>query len=135
MNISEPFIRRPIATVLLMVAVLLVGSVAYLQLPISALPEVNYPTIQVQTLYPGASAAVMASTVTGPLEKQLGQIPGLSQMTSTSSGGASVIVLQFVLSEDIDVAEQEVQAAINSANSYLPNGFAHAADLQQDQPR
>ena len=120
MNISEPFIRRPVATVLLMVAVLLVGSVAYLELPISALPEVNYPTIQVQTLYPGASAAVMASTVTGPLEKQLGQIPGLSQMASTSSGGASVIVLQFVLSEDIDVAEQEVQAAINSANAYLP---------------
>jgi multidrug efflux pump len=104
-----------------MVAVLLVGCVAYLQLPVSALPEVNYPTIQVQTLYPGASAAVMASTVTGPLEKQLGQIPGLSQMTSTSSGGASVIVLQFVLNEDIDVAEQEVQAALNSANAYLPN--------------
>jgi multidrug efflux pump len=104
-----------------MVAVLLVGCVAYLQLPVSALPEVNYPTIQIQTLYPGASAAVMASTVTGPLEKQLGQIPGLSQMTSTSSGGASVIVLQFVLNEDIDVAEQEVQAALNSADAYLPN--------------
>jgi len=121
MNISEPFIRRPVATVLLMVAVLLVGCIAYLELPISALPEVNYPTIQVQTLYPGASAAVMASTVTGPLEKQLGQIPGLSQMASTSSGGASVVVLQFVLAEDIDVAEQEVQAAINSAQAYLPN--------------
>ncbi len=106
-----------------MVAVLLVGCVAYLQLPVSALPEVNYPTIQVQTLYPGASAAVMASTVTGPLEKQLGQIPGLSQMASTSSGGASVIVLQFVLNEDIDVAEQEVQAALNSANAYLPNNL------------
>jgi len=123
MNISQPFIRRPVATVLLMVAVLLVGSVAYLELPISALPEVNYPTIQVQTLYPGASSAVMASTVTGPLEKQLGQIPGLSQMTSTSSGGASVIVLQFVLAEDIDVAEQEVQAAINSAQAYLPTNL------------
>jgi multidrug efflux pump len=121
MNFSRLFIIRPVATVLLMVAILLVGLVAYLQLPISALPEVNYPTIQVQTFYPGASPEVMASTVTEPLEKQFGQIPGLSQMTSTSSGGASVIVLQFTLREDIDVAEQEVQAAINSANSYLPN--------------
>ena len=120
MNISRPFITRPVATILLMVAILLVGIVAYRQLPISALPEVNYPTIQVQTLYPGASPEVMSSTVTGPLEKQLGQMQGLSQMTSTSSGGASVIVLQFDLSEDIDVAEQEVQAAINAANSYLP---------------
>ncbi|HWT64538.1 MAG TPA: efflux RND transporter permease subunit [Terracidiphilus sp.] len=121
MNISRPFIIRPVATVLLMVAILLVGLVAYLQLPISALPEVNYPTIQVQTFYPGASPDVMASTVTEPLEKQFGQIPGLSQMTSTSSGGASVVVLQFSLREDIDVAEQEVQAAINSATSYLPS--------------
>jgi multidrug efflux pump len=104
-----------------MAAILLVGAVAYLQLPVSALPEVNYPTIQVQTLYPGASAEVMASTVTGPLEKQFGQIQGLTQMTSTSSGGASVVVLQFALNIDIDVAEQEVQAAINSAQSYLPN--------------
>lgn len=120
MNLSRPFILRPVATILFMVAILLVGVVAYLQLPISALPEVNYPTIQVQTFYPGASPEVMSSTVTGPLEKQFGQIQGLTQMTSTSSGGASVIVLQFSLSEDIDVAEQEVQAAINSANSYLP---------------
>ncbi|ADV83445.1 efflux RND transporter permease subunit [Terriglobus saanensis] len=120
MNISRPFITRPVATILLMVAILLVGVVAYRQLPISALPEVNYPTIQVQTLYPGASPEVMSSTVTGPLEKQFGQMQGLSQMTSTSSGGASVIVLQFDLSEDIDVAEQEVQAAINASNSYLP---------------
>jgi multidrug efflux pump len=119
-NLSRPFIARPVATILFMVAILLVGVVAYLQLPISALPEVNYPTIQVQTFYPGASPDVMSSTVTGPLEKQFGQIQGLTQMTSTSSGGASVIVLQFSLSEDIDVAEQEVQAAINSANSYLP---------------
>jgi multidrug efflux pump len=104
-----------------MVAILLVGFVAYLQLAVSALPEVNYPTIQVQTLYPGASAEVMSSTVTGPLEKQFGQIQGLSQMTSTSSGGASVVVLQFALNIDIDVAEQEVQAAINSAQSFLPN--------------
>ncbi len=121
MNFSRLFIIRPIATVLLMVAILLVGLVAYLQLPISALPEVNYPTIQVQTFYPGASPEVMASTVTEPLEKQFGQIPGLSQMTSTSSGGASVVVLQFSLSEKIDVAEQEVQAAINSASNYLPS--------------
>ncbi len=120
MNISRLFIERPVATILLTAAVLLAGFVAYLQLPISALPEVNYPTMQVQTFYPGASAVVMSSSVTGPLEKQLGQIQGLSQMTSTSSGGASIIVLQFILSEDIDVAEQEVQAAINSANAYLP---------------
>lgn len=120
MNLSRLFIIRPVATILFMVAILLVGLVAFFQLPISALPEVNYPTIQVQTLYPGASPEVMSSTVTGPLEKQFGQIQGLSQMTSTSSGGASVIVLQFSLSEDIDVAEQEVQAAINAANSYLP---------------
>jgi multidrug efflux pump len=104
----------------MMVAILLVGFVAFRELPISALPEVNYPTIQVQTLYPGASPDVMSSTVTGPLEKQFGQIQGLSQMTSTSSGGASVIVLQFDLALDIDVAEQEVQAAINSASSFLP---------------
>jgi len=120
MNLSRPFIMRPVATILFMVAILLVGVVAYLQLPISALPEVNYPTIQVQTFYPGASPDVMSSTVTGPLEKQFGQIQGLTQMTSTSSGGASIIVLQFSLSENIDVAEQEVQAAINSATSYLP---------------
>ena len=120
MNPSRPFILRPVATILLMVAILLVGIVAFRELPISALPEVNYPTIQVQTLYPGASPDVMSSTVTGPLEKQFGQIQGLSQMTSTSSGGASVIVLQFDLAEDIDVAEQEVQAAINSATSFLP---------------
>ena len=123
MNFSRIFIIRPVATVLLMVAILLTGLIAYLQLPISALPEVNYPTIQVQTFYPGASPEVMASTVTEPLEKQFGQIPGLSQMTSTSSGGASVIVLQFTLRENIDVAEQEVQAAINSATNYLPNNL------------
>jgi multidrug efflux pump len=120
MNPSRPFILRPVATILLMVAILLVGFVAFRELPISALPEVNYPTIQVQTLYPGASPDVMSSTVTGPLEKQFGQIQGLSQMTSTSSGGASVIVLQFDLAIDIDVAEQEVQAAINSASGFLP---------------
>jgi len=119
-NPSRPFILRPVATILLMVAILLVGYVAFRELPISALPEVNYPTIQIQTLYPGASPDVMSSTVTGPLEKQFGQIQGLSQMTSTSSGGASVIVLQFDLSIDIDVAEQEVQAAINAGSGFLP---------------
>ena len=120
MSLSRLFIMRPVATILMMVAILLVGVVSYLQLPISALPEVNYPTIQVQTFYPGASPQVMSATVTGPLEKQFGQIQGLTQMTSTSSGGASVIVLQFSLAEDIDVAEQDVQAAINAATSYLP---------------
>jgi multidrug efflux pump len=119
-NLSRLFIVRPVATILTMVAILLVGILGYLKLPISALPEVNYPTIQVQTFYPGASPDVMSATVTGPLEKQFGQIQGLTQMTSTSSGGASVIVLQFSLAEDIDVAEQDVQAAINAATSYLP---------------
>jgi multidrug efflux pump len=120
LNPSRIFILRPVATALFMAAILLVGLVAYSQLAVSALPEVSYPTIQVKTLYPGASADVMSSTVTGPLERQFGQMQGLSQMTSTSSGGASVIVLQFTLSSNIDVAEQEVQAAINSANTYLP---------------
>src|SRR5271156_4206113 len=117
---SRPFILRPVATSLLMVAILLAGFVAYVQLPVSALPQVDYPTIQVQTFYPGASPEVMASSVTAPLERQFGQIPGLSQMTSTSSGGGSVITLQFTLSENIDVAQQDVQAAINAAFTYLP---------------
>ena len=103
-----------------MAAILLAGAVGYLQLPVSALPEVDYPIIQVLTFYPGASPEVMASSVTAPLERQFGQMPGLKQMTSTSSGGGSVITLEFNLDEDIDVAEQEVQAAINSANSFLP---------------
>ena len=120
MSPSRPFILRPVATSLLMVAILLAGFVAYLQLPVSALPQVDYPTIQVQTFYPGASPEVMASSVTAPLERQFGQIPGLSQMTSTSSGGGSVITLQFSLEESIDVAQQDVQAAINAAFSYLP---------------
>src|SRR5277367_6204501 len=117
---SRPFILRPVATSLLMVAILLAGFVAYVQLPVSALPQVDYPTIQVQTFYPGASPEVMASSVTAPLERQFGQIPGLSQMTSTSSGGGSVITLQFSLTESIDVAQQDVQAAINASGSYLP---------------
>jgi len=117
---SRPFILRPVATALLMVAILVVGAAAYLKLPVSALPEVEYPTIQVRTFYPGASPDVMSSAVTAPLERQFGQIPGLTQMTSTSSDGSSSIVLQFTLSLNIDVAEQEVQAAINAAQSYLP---------------
>ncbi|MFZ1134013.1 MAG: multidrug efflux RND transporter permease subunit [Candidatus Korobacteraceae bacterium] len=120
MSISRPFILRPIATSLLMVALLLVGLVAYTQLPISALPQVDYPTIQVVTFYPGASPDVTASSITSPLERQFGQLPGLNQMTSSSSFGASVITLQFDLEENIDVAEQEVQAAINSAQTFLP---------------
>src|ERR1700692_70136 len=120
MNPSRPFILRPIATSLLMAAILLAGAVAYRQLPVSALPQVDYPTIQVLTFYPGASPSVMASSVTTPLERQFGQVPGLNQMTSTSSFGASLITLQFVLDLNIDVAEQEVQAAINSAGTFLP---------------
>ncbi|HJT71270.1 MAG TPA: multidrug efflux RND transporter permease subunit [Terriglobales bacterium] len=120
MNPSRLFILRPVATSLLMIGVLLVGIVAYLQLPVSALPEVDYPTIQVATFYPGADPTVMASSVTAPLERQFGQVPGLSQMTSTSSLGASVITLQFNLDQNIDIAEQEVQASINSAGTYLP---------------
>jgi multidrug efflux pump len=120
MSISRPFILRPIATSLLMTALLLVGLVAYTQLPISALPQVDYPTIQVVTFYPGASPEVTASSITSPLERQFGQLPGLNQMTSSSSFGASVITLQFELEQNIDVAEQEVQAAINSAGTYLP---------------
>ncbi|HZC66955.1 MAG TPA: multidrug efflux RND transporter permease subunit [Candidatus Dormibacteraeota bacterium] len=123
MNLSRPFILRPVATTLLMVAILLVGFVAYRQLPVSALPQVDYPTIQVQTFYPGASPDVTASSITAPLERQFGQIPGLNQMTSTSSYGSSIITLQFVLDLNIDIAEQEVQAAINGATNFLPTGL------------
>src|SRR6201998_2288113 len=125
MNPSRQFILRPVATSLLMAAIMLVGIVAFYQLPISALPEVDYPTIQVVTFYPGASPDVMASGVTAPLERQFGQVPGLNEMTSTSSGGSSVITLQFVLDLDIDVAEQEVQAAINASGTYLPRDLPH----------
>ena len=123
MNPSRPFILRPVATTLLMVGVILVGLVAYRQLPVSALPQVDYPTIQVQTFYPGASPDVMASSVTAPLERNFGEIPGLLQMTSTSSFGSSVITLQFNLDLNIDVAEQEVQAEINGASNLLPTGL------------
>ena len=120
MNLSRQFILRPVATTLLMVAILLAGAVAYRQLAVSALPQVDYPTIQVVTFYPGASPDVMASSVTAPLERQFGQMPGLSQMTSTSSSSSSVITLQFSLDLSLDVAEQEVQAAINAAFTFLP---------------
>src|SRR5262247_3214469 len=120
MNISQPFILRPVATSLLMMGVLLAGAVAYKQLPVSALPQVDYPTIQVVTFYPGASPDVMSSSVTAPLERQFGQVPGLKQMTSTSSFGCSVITLQFSLDLSIDIAEQEVQAAINAGGTFLP---------------
>ncbi len=120
MNPSRIFIERPVATTMLMVGILLAGAVGYTQLPVSALPEVDYPIIQVTTFYPGASPDVMASSVTAPLERQFGQVPGLQQMTSTTSGGSSVITLQFSLSLSIDVAEQEVQQSINASGTYLP---------------
>ncbi len=120
MSPSRPFILRPVATSLLMVAILLAGAVAYRILPLSALPEVDYPIIQVSTFYPGASPDVTTSSITAPLERQFGQMPGLNQMSSTSSGGASVITLQFSLDLSLDVAEQEVQAAINAASNLLP---------------
>ena len=120
MNLSRLFITRPVATTLLMAALFLSGVVAYKQLPVSALPQVDYPTIQVRTFFPGASPEVMASSVTAPLERQFGQMPGLTQMTSTSSNGSSIITLQFTLDLSLDVAEQQVQAAINASFTYLP---------------
>src|SRR5690348_9000931 len=121
MSPSRPFILRPVATSLLMVAIMLVGAVGYTFLPLSALPQVDYPTIQVQTFYPGASPDVMTSSVTAPLEVQFGQMPSLNQMSSVSSGGASVITLQFDLNLTLDIAEQEVQASINAAGNLLPS--------------
>jgi len=121
MSPSRPFILRPVATSLLMAAILLAGLVAYTQLPVSALPQVDYPTIQVVTFYPGASPDVMATTVTAPLERQFGEMQGLSQMTSTSAGGVSVIVLQFSLALGLDVAEEEVQSSINGGQTFLPS--------------
>jgi len=120
MNPSRPFIQRPVATALFMAAIVLAGLVGFRLLPLSALPQVDYPTIQIQTLYPGASPEVMSQTVTAPLERQLGEMAGLSRMSSVSTAGASIITLQFNLGESLDVAEQEVQAAINGANSLLP---------------
>ncbi len=134
MSPSRPFILRPVATSLLMVAILLAGTVAYVQLPVSALPQVDYPIIQVQTFYPGASPEVMASSVTGPLERQFGQIPGLTQMTSSSSGGGSVITLQFNLNESIDIAQQDVQAAINAGFSFLPKDLPNPPTYSKVNP-
>ncbi len=134
MSPSRPFILRPIATSLLMVGILLVGGVAFKQLPVSALPQVDYPTIQVVTFYPGASPDVMSSSVTAPLERQFGQVPGLNQMTSASSQGASVITLQFVLDLNIDVAEQQVQAAINAATTFLPKDLPNPPIYSKTNP-
>src|SRR5256712_10092364 len=121
MSPSRPFILRPVATSLLMLAILLSGAIAFRFLPVAALPEVDYSTIQVQTFYPGASPDVMTSSVTAPLERQFGQMPSLNQMSSSSSAGASVITLQFGLELSLDIAEQEVQAAINAAGNLLPS--------------
>ena len=120
MSPSRPFILRPVATSLLMLAIVLAGLVGFRFLPLSALPQVDYPTIQVQTLYPGASPEVMGNTVTAPLERQFGQMAGLARMSSTSAAGVSIITLQFSLGQTLDVAEQEVQAAINAGGSLLP---------------
>src|ERR1700744_151146 len=123
MNPSQPFILRPVATTLLMIAIVLSGLLAFRFLPVAALPEVDYPTIQVQTFFPGASPDVMTTSVTAPLERQFGQMPGLKEMSSVSSAGASVLTLQFDLSLNLDIAEQEVQAAINASGSLLPQGL------------
>jgi len=135
MSPSRPFILRPVATALLMVAMFLAGGVAYFQLPISALPEVDYPTMQVLTFYPGASPDVVASAVTAPLERQFGEVAGLSQMTSTSAGGVSVIVMQFQLSLNIDVAEQGGAGGDQCSAELSARGPACASDLQQVEPR
>src|SRR5437764_7744162 len=134
MKPSRIFIERPVATSLLMVGVLLVGILAYRQLPVSALPQVDYPIIQITTFYPGASPDVLASSVTTPLERQFGQLPGLNQMTSTSSFGSSIVVLQFNLSESMDVAEQEVQAAINASSTYLPRDLPNTPIYTKTNP-
>src|SRR6186997_432691 len=131
---SRPFILRPVATSLLMAAILLAGVVAYRQLPVSALPEVDYPTIQVITFYPGASPDVVASAITAPLERQFGQVPGLNQMTSTSSFGSSLITLQFDLDLNIDVAEQEIQASINAAGTFLPRDLPNPPVYNKTNP-
>ena len=134
MSPSRQFILRPVATSLFMLAIVLVGAVAYKQLPVSALPQVDYPTIQVLTFYPGASPDVMASSITAPLERQFGQVPGLNQMTSVSSQGSSIITLQFVLNLSIDVAEQEVQAAINASGTYLPKDLPNPPIYSKSNP-
>src|SRR4051794_12097749 len=134
MSPSRPFILRPVATSLLMAGILIAGTIAYKQLPVSALPTVDYPTIQCTTFYPGASPDVMASSVTAPLERQFGQVPGLKQMTSTSSFGSSVIILQFDLNLNIDVAEQQIQAAINASGTYLPRDLPNPPIYSKSNP-
>src|SRR5438477_8478515 len=134
MSPSRPFILRPVATSLLMVAIVLTGAVAFRQLPVSALPQVDYPTIQVLTFYPGASPEVMASSITAPLERQFGQVPGLNQMTSTSSEGSSIVTLQFSLDLNIDVAEQQVQAAINASGNFLPRDLPNPPIYSKTNP-
>jgi len=134
MSPARPFILRPVATSLMMIGIVLVGVVAFRQLPVSALPQVDYPTIQVVTFYPGASPEVMASSVTAPLERQFGQVPGLNQMTSISSEGSSIITLQFTLDLNIDVAEQEVQASINSSGTYLPKDLPNPPIYSKTNP-
>jgi multidrug efflux pump len=134
MSPSRPFILRPVATSLLMIGILLAGAVAYKQLPVSALPQVDYPTMQVLTFYPGASPQVMTSSVTAPLERQFGQVPGLKQMTSTSSFGSSIIILQFALDLNIDVAEQEVQQAINAAGTFMPRDLPNPPVYSKSNP-
>ncbi|MGC9999008.1 MAG: multidrug efflux RND transporter permease subunit [Bryobacteraceae bacterium] len=134
MSPSRQFILRPVATSLFMAAIVLVGLVAYKQLPVSALPEVDYPTIQVVTFYPGGSPDVMASSITAPLERQFGQVPGLNEMTSISSQGSSIITLQFMLELNIDVAEQEVQASINAAGTYLPRDLPNPPIYSKSNP-
>src|SRR5258708_33464498 len=134
MSPSRPFILRPVATSLLMLAIVLAGLVGFRFLPLSALPQVDYPTIQVQTLYPGGSPEVMSNTVTAPLERQFGQMAGLDRMSSTSAAGVSVITLQFTLGISLDVAEQEVQAAINAGGSLLPAGLPPPPDCARAEP-
>ncbi|MGE0606949.1 MAG: efflux RND transporter permease subunit, partial [Pirellulales bacterium] len=134
MNPSRPFILRPVGTVLFMAAILLAGGIAYRQLPVSALPQVDYPTIQVLTFYPGANPQVVTSSITAPLERQFGQVPGLTQMTSSSSEGCSVITLRFSLELDIDIAEQQVQAAINSASTFLPRDLPNPPIYSKTNP-
>src|SRR5205814_7567233 len=134
MSPSRPFILRPVATSLLMAGILLAGFVAYRQLPVSALPQVDYPTIQVLTFYPGASPEVMASSVTAPLERQFGQVPGLKQMSSICSFGSSVVILQFSLELNIDIAEQEVQASINASGTFLPRDLPNPPVYSKSNP-
>jgi multidrug efflux pump len=134
MNLSRLFILRPVATTLSMLAIILAGVIAYRLLPVSALPQVDYPTIRVMTLYPGASPDVMTSAVTAPLERQFGQMPGLTQMASTSSGGASVLTLRFSLDINMDVAEQQVQAGHQRRHQSAAHGPAGTAGVQQGQP-